>query len=134
MLASKNIIAASIGLLAHNAIFICGEWHRRAPELCALSFALPLLLWALESRHDGRLTYEAFQHVFSATGSFFVALFASMVVYRLFFHRLRNYPGPILARVTKLWHFYHCRNTQNHLVMERLRKQYGDHVRIGKNL
>ena len=132
MMASRTSIAAGIGFLAHNAIFIRGEWHRKAPELFAFSLALPFALWALESRHDGHLTYDAFQNAFSATGSFFAALFTSMVVYRLFFHPLRKYPGPILARVTKLWHFYHCRNPQNHLLMERLRKQYGDHVRIGK--
>lgn len=134
MFASRNRIAASIGLLAHNAIFIRGEWHRQAPELCVLSFALPLVLWALEPRHDGHLTYEALQHAFSATGSFFTALSISMVVYRLFFHRLQKYPGPVLARMTKLWHFYHCGSTQNHLLMEKLRKHDGDYVRVGKNM
>lgn len=134
MTASRNLPAAILGLLAHNVIFIRGEWHRQASELCALSLALPLVLWGLELRHGNFLTYEAFQHVFGVTGSFFAGLFTSIVVYRLMFHRLRGYPGPFLARITKLWHFYHCRNTQNHLLMEKLRKQYGDHVRVGKNL
>jgi tryprostatin B 6-hydroxylase len=111
MLASRNLIPAIIGLLAHNAIFIRREWHHQAPELCALSFALPLVLWALESRHDGYLTYQALEHAFGITSSFFAALFTSMVVYRLFFHCLRRYPGPVLARMTKMWHFYHCLNT-----------------------
>jgi hypothetical protein len=134
MTAPENLLAAITGLLAHNLIFIRGEWHRQASELCALSFALPLVLWALESRHNNFLTLEALQHVFSVTSSFFAGLFISIVVYRLMFHPLRKYPGPFLARITKLWHFYHCRNTQNHLLMERLRKRYGNHVRVGKSV
>jgi hypothetical protein len=134
MTARGNLLAAVTGLLAHNVIFIRGEWHRQASELCALSFALPVVLWVLELRHDDRLTYEGLQNIFSVTGSFFAGLFVSIVVYRLMFHRLRKYPGPFLARITKLWHFYHCRNTQNHLLMEGLRQQYGNCVRVGKNV
>lgn len=131
---SKNLVAAGVDLLTHNRIFIYGEWHRQAPELSAFSIILPFALWTLEFRHDRNLTYEAFTSAIIITGSFFAALFTSMVVYRIFFHFLRKYPGPVLVRVTKLWHFYHCRSRQNHFLMKQMRKQFGDHVRIGKKL
>ncbi|KAL9593418.1 MAG: hypothetical protein Q9179_005896 [Wetmoreana sp. 5 TL-2023] len=44
------------------------------------------------------------------------------------FHRLRNFPGPRFAAVSKLWHIWQCRDSRNHLVLEDLRRQYGSFV------
>ena len=60
------------------------------------------------------------------------ALFASIAARRLFFHRLQSFPGPILAKVSKLWHLYHCLDSRNHLVLDDLHNRYGDFVRTGQ--
>ena len=52
-------------------------------------------------------------------------------MYRVFFHRLRNFPGPVLASVSKFWHVAHCLDSKNHILLERLHEEYGDFVRIG---
>ncbi|KAF2759886.1 cytochrome P450 monooxygenase-like protein [Pseudovirgaria hyperparasitica] len=61
----------------------------------------------------------------------FLALYSSIVVYRVFFHPLRRYPGPILARITNFWHVYKCLDAKNHLLLEKLHEQYGPIVRVG---
>jgi len=71
--------------------------------------------------------------------SFIAAIFSfpctgSLVVYRTLFYRLNGVPGPLLARVTKLWHLGKILNTSNHLLLDELHKQYGDFVRTGKYL
>jgi len=59
-------------------------------------------------------------------------LFASIAVYRHFFHQLRGFPGPKIAGITKFWHAYKCLPGQNYLVLDELHKKYGDFVRTGK--
>ncbi|KZP25850.1 hypothetical protein FIBSPDRAFT_949968 [Athelia psychrophila] len=68
----------------------------------------------------------------------FVVYWASIITYvsayRLSpFHPLANYPGPVLAKLSKLtlaWKMYRGRQ---HLYYQELHKQYGDIVRVGPN-
>lgn len=56
------------------------------------------------------------------------------MTYRILFHRTRHFPGPPLAKVTKIyagpWLNRHGRMQEEHL---RLADQYGDFVRIAPN-
>ena len=63
-----------------------------------------------------------------------MALLTSIAVYRVLFHRLSRagFPGPPLARISKFWHVWACRDSKNHLVLDRLAQVYGDFVRTGK--
>ncbi|OQE89490.1 hypothetical protein PENNAL_c0014G05119 [Penicillium nalgiovense] len=53
------------------------------------------------------------------------------MVYRLIFHRLKYFPGPKLAAVSKLWHVWKCRDSRGHLVLEAWHEKYGEFVRTG---
>lgn len=74
------------------------EWHVQSPLLFQIYvfifFALAVALDPI--------------HCFLIISCYAIALFSSMIAYRLFFHPLRKFPGPPLASVTKLWHFYKC--------------------------
>ena len=54
-----------------------------------------------------------------------------MSIYRLFFHRLREISGPVLAIVSKFWHVAHCLDSKDHILSEKLHQKYGDFVRTG---
>lgn len=64
---------------------------------------------------------------------FNVGLVISIGVYRLLFHRLRRFPGPWGARLSR---FYAVRlaskGLQYHLELQKLHEQYGDFVRTGQ--
>lgn len=126
--------AASLGVLAHIGVFIRGEWHLRGPNIVA-THAIVLVLGSLL-----RAFYTSLPVISSLLASsilfstYLIGLFASISVYRLFFHRIRHFPGPRLAALTKFWHAYQCRDSRNHLVLDRLYKQYGPFVRTGKGL
>ena len=65
-------------------------------------------------------------------GTYVTALFASVVIYRLSpFHPLAGYPGPPLAKVTKLWGVWNTWNGDQHHVWLRLHRKYGPFVRTG---
>ena len=59
------------------------------------------------------------------------SLFGSIVTYRLFFHRLRHFPGPKMAAASKLWHVWKCRASRGHHVLNEIHDQYGTFVRTG---
>ncbi|KAK1232618.1 hypothetical protein PQX77_004238 [Marasmius sp. AFHP31] len=68
------------------------------------------------------------------SASFFVALPSSIVLYRISpFHPLANVPGPLAAKVSKLWGLWVCWTGRYHVVMKRLHDKYGPVIRTGPN-
>jgi hypothetical protein len=114
-------LGAVLGPTAHLGLFIRGEWHVHAPMLLCSHFAGFTLLTLF--LHQG----------FYLCSSYCITLFGSIVLYRLLFHRLirAGFDGPKLARISKLWHVWHCRRSTNHLFLHKLHGQYGDFVRTG---
>ena len=125
------VAASAAGVLIHNSIFIHGEWHMHTMEV--------LILHTIA--YAGVVIFEVVYHNFPLLaalvvssqmfGMYTLCLLASISVYRLFFHRLRGFPGPILAGVSKFWHVAHCLDSKNHILLEKLHQEYGDFVRIG---
>ncbi|OCK85373.1 cytochrome P450 [Lepidopterella palustris CBS 459.81] len=69
----------------------------------------------------------------------FVDLFAwnilkdslSVGIYRRFFHRLRHFPGPFGASLTKFWAFYQVTKGNYFKTVADLHREHGDFVRVG---
>ncbi|TRX93374.1 hypothetical protein FHL15_005649 [Xylaria flabelliformis] len=115
---------AICGVLSHLLIFIHGEWHMQAPKLFTIySILAPVLFVASNNVGDGIHTH--FTHTALLISSYAVGLFTSMTIYRRYFYRLRKFPGPWAAGITKLWHVWQCRHGQNFLVIEKLWQRYG---------
>ncbi|OJK01623.1 hypothetical protein ASPACDRAFT_26755 [Aspergillus aculeatus ATCC 16872] len=122
---------ALAGLLAHHMLFRRREWHMEGRRLLNITLVMFPVLVIFESREAFRMT--SFAHASLIMSSFFLSLFSSMIIYRIFFHRIRQFPGPFLAGVSKLWHSYQCLGGQNHLLLDKLHQEYGDFVRTGPN-
>ena len=126
-------LGALAGLLMHHGCFKHGQWHLYTPSVL-LSHALvstclfTLSIYCAESTHHP--LYRAFTPIISG---YLAALFISIAVYRLMFHHLAGFPGPLTAHVTKLWHVWACRGSRYHLVLDTLHQKYGDFVRTGEN-
>jgi hypothetical protein len=55
----------------------------------------------------------------ASLGAFLVGLSSSIVIYRLApWHPLANYPGPVLAKLGKLWMLNCMKNGQRHLKLQ----------------
>jgi hypothetical protein len=65
--------------------------------------------------------------------SFWTSLWLWISAYRVFFHPLRKYPGPLGARLSKWWTVKQSwdTNLHYHRVQQQLQKDYGDYVRTG---
>ncbi|OAP61728.1 hypothetical protein AYL99_03931 [Fonsecaea erecta] len=64
---------------------------------------------------------------------YFAALGYSIAIYRLLLHPLREYPGPILGKLSKFHFSYICGTGNSHRYLEALHQRYGDVVRYGPN-
>lgn len=125
-------LATSIGIATHLAVFIRGEWHLSASHILAIHivvFVSGSIVWYW---FDPRDLLEQCHCACILGFAYLAGLLGSIAVYRLFFHRLRHFPGPRLAALTKLWHVFKCRDSRNHLVLDALYKEYGTIVRTGK--
>ncbi|KIW88830.1 uncharacterized protein Z519_10314 [Cladophialophora bantiana CBS 173.52] len=70
--------------------------------------------------------------LFIVDGAFLVGVYGSIAIYRLFFHRLRKFPGPWGAKLSRFWALKRSmKKVQFNYEVEALHKQYGDFVRIG---
>ncbi|KAL7805836.1 cytochrome P450 [Trichoderma aethiopicum] len=57
----------------------------------------------------------------------------SVAIYRIFFHPLSKYPGPLIAKLTDGYQLYHAWKGDRHLQFWRLHQKYGKVVRYGPN-
>ena len=103
----------------------------QAPTIARFYAALSILVFLCESKWKGGDILGSLGETLLLITAYAGALFTSIVIYRVFFHRLRNFPGPWMARCTKFWHVYKCVNCKNHLLLDDLYRQYGQFVRTG---
>lgn len=127
--------AVLAGVAVHLGIFIRGEWHMQAPKLFFAHIILFLVTLGLNFRISG-FSSTAVSNTSAILGGYILGLFSSISLYRLSpFHRLSKFPGPRLASLSKLWHVWQCRDSRNHLLVEKLHDEYpGDFVRIGNKI
>ena len=119
--------AHQVGAKLSHLLFRRFEPHS-AISCVILLIVVPALLSAPIS-YAGRSTYTALPLAFAA---YLSGLLFFTFAYRLSpFHPLANYPGPVLAKSSKIWGAYHSAIGDQHRCLKRLHDRYGDVVRIG---
>ncbi|PVH91169.1 hypothetical protein DM02DRAFT_366537 [Periconia macrospinosa] len=125
-IATTVIAPFCAGVAAHLGFFGRSEQHLNAPAII-IAHGLVFALLVVKQLTSTLTTWYGLALPFLV---YLCGLLVSIAVYRIFFHRLRAFPGPRLVAVSKLWHVWLCRNSQNHLVLHSWRK-YGTFVRTG---
>ncbi|KAF2501920.1 putative P450 monooxygenase [Lophium mytilinum] len=123
--------AAFLGLVSHLAYFINGEHHMEAMGLFQAALFLPPAMTAGLVYLTDSTVVEAAKIVALLLAAYLTPLFTSMLLYRVFFHRLRRYPGPFSAKLSKLWHVSKLSNKDNHKQLQTWHAKYGEYVRTG---
>lgn len=124
--------AAFLGVSSHLAVFIRGEHHLYVSQIFYLYTSAFALLYGTEIMLFAGTSRKAQVATLAVSLSYILALFSSILVYRLLFHPLRKFPGPYGAKVSKFWNVAKAMKSTNYKVMESLHQSYGDFVRTGK--
>ncbi|GME28827.1 putative benzoate 4-monooxygenase cytochrome P450 [Neofusicoccum parvum] len=125
------VSAAGLGVLFHVTVLRNLEvdnfmYHLLSSLLAAtvmLTFAYVLVGFSFLS---------ALSRTCLASLSFNTGLFLSIAIYRVFFHRLRKFPGPFGAKVSRFYSAYLAgKEVKYFKEIERMHHRYGDFIRTG---
>jgi cytochrome P450 family 628 len=130
------LVGTALGVASHLGYFIHGEHHMQATKIAAFFIIAPLVLFVTVSKYIENDSYvEAGKITAVATGSYFAALSTSILIYRAFFHPLRNFPGPLSAKLSKVTHVLRIgKSSKNYLLNEQMFEKYGEFVRYAPAL
>lgn len=129
--------ALASGVVLHIAVFRIGEWDLMTTKLIK-SFvgsqlvAATALVVLFPEYYASPLCALAVAARLAFT--LLLGIYTSMLVYRVFFHRLGTFPGPFLARLSNFYiTFLAGKNMQEYKEVQRLHEKYGDFVRTGRS-
>jgi hypothetical protein len=127
---SVSLLFASLGLFSHLGYFIYGEHHMQSVRILS-AFALgPPTIFSLVLLIGDIPVFEAIKVTAVALTSFFLALTVSILSYRMWFHPLRHFPGPLLARLAKFTHSLRLlARSDNFAQTDQLHQKFGNIVR-----
>lgn len=122
------------GVSSEVLLFSRGEWDRYAPTILKSLTLSALGSFCLLWKGLGLSLIAALRETTLLGAVFLLGLFSSMAIYRLFFHPLRAFPGPVAARLSALWVFKEsCPDLRFYVKLRQLHNQYGDFIRIRKS-
>lgn len=121
---------ALAGIVCHLGYFIRGEHHQRIVQWFGVSVLIPTAAW-VAAVNRGLPVRTALVQTLSAYSIFVLSLGSSVAGYRLLWHPLSRFPGPVLQRLSSVFTVLGLKNFNNHFQLARLHQQYGDFVRIG---
>ncbi|KAJ3538505.1 hypothetical protein NM688_g6512 [Phlebia brevispora] len=132
--ASAASLGASQSIVLGTSLLAYLVFKRYEPKSTSVIAALLLGVPAMLST----VLYQTSSHLSDAIVTSYTAYWSLLLLftalYRLSpFHPLATFPGPIPARVSKLWITKIMYRGKVHLHYRELHKQYGDVVRIGPN-
>lgn len=131
---TETITAVLTALAAHWGYFVHGELDLQAASIARVHFLAALLLPCLKYQVQALSMTEAVWKSFILDTVYMITLFTSIIIYRVFVSPLRNVPGPLAMRISKLVHVWdNVDSTRpNFKMLHKLREQYGDVVRTGE--
>ncbi|EJD01468.1 cytochrome P450 [Fomitiporia mediterranea MF3/22] len=124
-----TLVLDFVGALLVHAIY---KRYEINPSRSIVTFLLlggvPSICAFLLKAHIGSVIYA----VPIAFAVFYTTLTTSVVLYRISpFHPLAGYPGPLLARISKLYCLVKMVSGKNHEWYKELHNKYGPYVRVG---
>jgi hypothetical protein len=130
-----SFAAFALGYLTHFSLksFFTLTHNNFHPVLACFLLGYTALAYASAYASHFHLLSSLFLTWLLST-SYITGLLASLVLYRSFFSPLKDFPGPIFARITGLWELYQNLDGNFHRKIRAMFDEYDtDYLRIGPN-
>lgn len=131
IVAHPLLLAASLGVFCHLAYFIRSEHLLNIPPILASALLIYIIAIAFRSAALHSAVVESAVLVTSVYAAFAGGLGSSILIYRVWFHRLHRFPGPFGLKLSKLFHLWSIRRLNQYLWLNELHNTYGPVVRVG---
>lgn len=125
------ITAAIIGVVSHVTYFCWGEHHLHVVLYVRILFAAVAAMLVVFAYGQGIEMLTALSKTFWLAGSYLTGLYFSLVTYRLLFHSLNRFPGPLGSRISDLWTSAQLSNRDAFKHFRKLHDRHGPFVRVG---
>lgn len=124
--------AAVLGLVFHNTVLRTVEVESFMYTLGFMGLVSLGVIFAVHLYAQFTLL-AALARVSLLSASFNGAVFLSIGIYRFFFHRLRKFPGPPLAKISRFYSAYKAsRGLKYFKQVGQWNQEYGDFIRTGE--
>ncbi|CAG8384457.1 unnamed protein product [Penicillium salamii] len=131
-LVSLGVSVLGLGVLSHVSIFRTLPVEEYLLGTLGLSLLAVLTICLAYLFVTGFTVLQVLTRVTLIVSSFNVGLASSIGIYRLFFHRLHRFPGPILSKLSRFYDAYLAgKSIQYNVEIEKLHHTYGDFIRTG---
>ncbi|KAI0451704.1 cytochrome P450 [Xylaria acuta] len=128
------LVAASVaGVTSHLAYFKVGEHHMYGPRYVLaviLAFSISTIV---QSRLFQFSNQVAALKTLALAASYFTGLYSSLVTFRIFFHPLGRFPGPLGFKVSSAWFATRLIGRDAFRQLLKLHHEHGNFIRIGSN-
>ena len=125
--------AAAAGVVTHLGYFIRREHHLYGTKYIQIFTVLFIATVVLIVRLGNEPLGYALGKATLLAGCYLGGLFASLLLYRVFFHPLKTFPGPLGNKLGNLWFSAQLSNGDAYRQVLDLHEKYGAFLRIGSS-
>ncbi|KAI0535109.1 cytochrome P450 [Xylaria digitata] len=128
-----SLAALAAGVASHLKYFKIGEHHLYSSRYilsAILAFAISTFI---QSRVFQLSSHAAILGTLSIAASYFGGVYSSLVIFRLFFHPLSKFPGPLGCKISSAWFATYLAKRDAFRQLLHLHQKHGNFLRIGSN-
>ena len=130
---AMEIITVAAGVATHLAFFIRAEHHMYGLRYLQLFLGIFFITASILVGGVGMNISQALGTIASFIGFYLGGLYGSLVIYRIFFHPLKYFPGPFSVRISSICFSARLLGLDAHRKVLALHHKYGDFVRVGSS-
>lgn len=128
------LVAASVaGVTSHLAFFMVGEHHMHGPRYLLAAIVAFAISTVVQSRLFQFSSQVAALRTLALAAAYFSGLYSSLCIFRVFFHPLNKFPGPLGSRVSSAWFATHLTGRDAYRQLLKLHQKHGNVIRYGSN-
>ncbi|KAM7199177.1 cytochrome P450 [Rhypophila sp. PSN 637] len=129
----EPVVAFTTGVVSHLAFFRIGEHHLQGMTYILTAFTVFTLSIITQNHFLGFDLLAAISDSTFLASLYFSGVYTSLLIFRVFFHPLRTFPGPLGSKISSAWFETYLSKQDSFRQLERLHQQHGDFLRIGSN-